>query len=153
VRPLHRRKPCALTFLRRLLLSYIPPWTEKHSRIRNVTKPAIPAERGRVLTEDAGTTLPASFPGVLPDNRVVSGQSAYVAPLAGLTRGAAYIRGIVTGLDGGGADVLRRIIAEPELKHLLLIVAMLAVAEPGTMSCLSYSGFRTQCLTMFKSGC
>jgi hypothetical protein len=41
-----------------------------------------------------------------------------------LTRGAAYIRGIVTGLNRGGVDVLRRITAEPELKHLLLIVAL-----------------------------
>ena len=65
------------------------------------------------LTEDAGTTLLANFPGVLPDNRVVSGQSAYVAPLAELTQGAAYIRGIVTGLDRGGVDVLRRITAGP----------------------------------------
>ena len=76
------------------------------------------------LTENAGTKLPTSFPGVLPDNRVVSGQRVYAAPLAELTRDAAYIRGIVSGLDGGGVGVLRRIIQRGELKHLLLIVAL-----------------------------
>jgi hypothetical protein len=76
------------------------------------------------LTRHAGTILPASCPGVLPDNRVISGQRAYAAPLAELTRGAAFIRGIVTGLDPGGVEVLRQITARPELKQLLLIVAV-----------------------------
>jgi hypothetical protein len=42
--------------------------------------------------------------------------------LAELTRDAAFIRGVVTGLDRDGVGVLRRIIARPELKHLLLVI-------------------------------
>ena len=70
------------------------------------------------------STLLAELPGVLPDNRVLSGQCAYVAPLAELTQGAAFVRGIVSGLEPDGVDVLRQIAAHPELKQLLLIVAV-----------------------------
>ena len=71
-----------------------------------------------------GTQHPADFPGVLPDNRVVSGQRIYVVPLAELTRDAVFLRGIVNGLEPEGVAVLRQIAARPELKQLLLIVAV-----------------------------
>lgn len=76
------------------------------------------------MTEFAGTKLPADIPGVLPDNRVISGQCVYAEPLAELTRDAAFILGVVTGLDPGGVSVLLRISAQPELQHLLLFVAL-----------------------------
>jgi hypothetical protein len=44
--------------------------------------------------------------------------------MAELTRGAAFIRGIVNGLESEGVAVLRQIAAVPELKQLLLIVAV-----------------------------
>jgi len=75
------------------------------------------------LTEFARTEIPAEIPGVLPDNRVVSGQRVYAEPLAELTRDAAFMLGIVTGLDRGGVSVLQRISARPEMKHLLLFIA------------------------------
>src|SRR6202035_4783866 len=76
VRPLHRRASCPLTFLRRPPLSYILLWTGKA-----FANPQCTAKSGQNrnprggkmrLTEHAGTILPASCPGVLPDNRVIS---------------------------------------------------------------------------------
>lgn len=68
--------------------------------------------------------LSADLPGVLPDNRVLCGQCAYVTPMAELTRGAVFLRGIINGLVPESVAVLRQIAAHPELKQLLLIVAL-----------------------------
>ena len=76
------------------------------------------------LTEHAGTVRLASCPGVLPDNRFISGQSAYAAPFAELTRGAVFLRGIVNGLEPESVAVLGQIAAHPELKQFLLIIAI-----------------------------
>jgi len=128
VRPLHRSGSCPLTFLRRPLLSYIMQWREK--ACASVQRSPNPGNTRRLrggrtrLTEDPRATLLASFPGVLPDNRVVSGQCVYAEALSELTRDAAFIRGIVAALDRDGVGVLRRTTARPELKYLLLFVAV-----------------------------
>jgi hypothetical protein len=73
---------------------------------------------------DADSALRAAVPGILPDNRVIAGQRLYGEPLADLTAGAAYVRGIVGGLDREGVGLLRTLAARPELKQLLLVVAV-----------------------------
>ncbi|MGE4043549.1 MAG: hypothetical protein AB7F35_01755 [Acetobacteraceae bacterium] len=73
---------------------------------------------------EANTALRAELPGVLPDNRIISGKLLYGEPLADLTAGAAYVRGIVSGLDRDGVGLLRTLAASPELKQLLLVVAV-----------------------------
>lgn len=76
------------------------------------------------MKREDGDIVNAELPGVLPDNRVVAGQRFHPAPLPDLTKGAAFIRGIVSGLDRDGIVVLREITAQPELKQLLLIIAL-----------------------------
>jgi hypothetical protein len=68
--------------------------------------------------------IKAELPGILPDNRVVAGLCFHPAPLSQLIKGAAFIRGIISGLDREGAAVIRQVAAEPELKRLILIVAI-----------------------------
>jgi hypothetical protein len=66
---------------------------------------------------EADTVLRAELPGILPDNRVIAGQRLYGEPFADLTAGAAYVRGIVGGLDRDGVGLLRTLAARPELKQ------------------------------------
>jgi hypothetical protein len=73
---------------------------------------------------DADSALRAAVPGILPDNRVIAGQRLYGEPLAELTAGASYVRGIVGGLDREGVGLLRALATRPELKQLLLVVAV-----------------------------
>ena len=73
---------------------------------------------------EADTALRADLPGILPDNRVIAGQRLYSEPFADLTARAAFVRGLVSGLDRDGVGVLRTLVARPELKQLLLIVAV-----------------------------
>ncbi len=72
----------------------------------------------------ADIVLRADLAGILPDNRVIAGQRLYGEPFADLTADAAYVRGVVSGLDRNGVGVLRTLVARPELKRLLLIVAV-----------------------------
>jgi hypothetical protein len=76
-----------------------------------------------VKRED-GNIINAEFPGVLPDNRVIAGLCVHAAPLRQLTDGAAFIRGILSGLDREGVSLLREIAAENGLKQLSLIIAL-----------------------------
>ena len=76
------------------------------------------------MTNEPNSQLVADLPGVLPDNRVVAGQRRYGDPLADLIRDAAFVRGIVGDLDGDGAGLLRKLVVQPKLKQLLLIVAV-----------------------------
>ncbi len=73
---------------------------------------------------DSSATISPELPGVLPDNRVIAGLCVYSSPLHELTRGAAFIRGIVSGLDREGVAVIREVVAEPGLKQLLLVIAV-----------------------------
>lgn len=73
---------------------------------------------------EADTALRVDLPGVLPDNRVITGQRLYGDPFADLTASAAYVRGIVSGLGRDGVGLLRTLSARPELKQLLLIVVV-----------------------------
>jgi hypothetical protein len=57
---------------------------------------------------DDGTAIRAGVPGVLPDNRVIAGLCFHPAPLRDLTQGAAFVQGIVSGLDRAGVAVIAR---------------------------------------------
>ena len=73
---------------------------------------------------EADIGLAVDLPGILPDNRVIAEQCRYSEPFADLTAGAAFVRGIVSGLDREGVGLIRSLTASPELKQLLLIVAV-----------------------------
>ena len=102
---------------------------------------------------EADIVLRPDLLGILPDNRVIAGQRLYSEPFADLTAGAAFVRGVVSGLDRDGVGVLRTLVARPELKQLLLIVAVYAEAGRGTTCCPTYSKFRTPQRTAFNSDC
>ena len=78
------------------------------------------------MSGEADTALRADLSGILPDNRVIAGQRLYGEPFADLTADAEFVRGVVSGLDRNGVGVLRKLVARPELKQMLLIVAVYA---------------------------
>jgi hypothetical protein len=61
---------------------------------------------------------------VLPDNRVIAGQRFHLEPLRELIQGAAFLRGIVSGLDREGVAIIRKIAGCAELQQLQLIIAV-----------------------------
>jgi hypothetical protein len=77
---------------------------------------------------DTTNTLKLCVPHLIPDNRVRTGSHDYLAPtsLGDLLEDAAWIYGVVGGVDHRGAEWLRSLLEGPRQLSGLIVLALYA---------------------------